>query len=76
LPGQTSYSYRKTNLISTWRILYNSVTMAKMTATRDDDLDNGRRDDLDDAAWTMRTDSTPVFTKTSSRQYSGIYKNK
>jgi hypothetical protein len=35
--------------------------MAKMTAARDDaDLDNGRRDDLDDAAG----------------QHSGIYKNK
>jgi hypothetical protein len=60
LPGPTSYSYQKINIIYTWRILYNSVTMAKMTATRDDDLDNGRRDDLDDAAG----------------QYSGIYKNK
>jgi hypothetical protein len=69
-------SYQKKHIISTWRILYNSVTMAKMTAARDDDLDNGRRDDLDDA--TGLGDAAgqhSVFTKTS-RQYSGIYKNK
>jgi hypothetical protein len=30
----------------------------------------------DETTWTMRRDSTPLFTKPSSRQYSGISKNK